>query len=116
MVPADTPLALKPAPAILTLEMVTFSVPAFVNVTLWMPLLDTFTLPKLRLAALALRTSGPPFPAPGCVFTGAAVLFDEGWEVTPHPVNITTKTRMEGPIRARILLLDCFLLFPILKA
>ena len=29
MVPADTPLALKPAPATLTLEMVTFSVPAF---------------------------------------------------------------------------------------
>jgi hypothetical protein len=115
MVPADTPLALKPAPATLTLEMVTFSVPAFVSVTLCTLLLDTFTLPKLRLVALALRTSGPPFTAAGCVFTGAALL-DDGWDVTPHPVNITTKARIDGPIRARILFLLCPLLLPISRS
>jgi len=116
MVPADTPLVLKPAPAMLTLEMVTFSVPALVSVTLCTLLLDTFTLPKLRLVVLALSTSGPPFTAPGCVFTGAAALLDDGWEVTPHPVNITTKARIEGPIRARILFLLCLLLLPISRS
>jgi hypothetical protein len=58
MSPVETPLALKPAPEMLTLEIVTFEVPALVSVTFWLPLLDTFTLPKFKVVELALRTSG----------------------------------------------------------
>jgi hypothetical protein len=57
MSPVETPLALKPAPEMLTLEIVTFEVPALVSVTFWLPLLDTFTLPKCKAVELALRTS-----------------------------------------------------------
>ena len=56
MSPVETPLALKPAPEMLTLKIVTFEVPALVSVTLWL-LLDTFTLPKFKAVELALRTS-----------------------------------------------------------
>ena len=57
--PAGTPLAPKPAPETLTFEIVTLEVPAFVNVTFWLLLVDTFTLPKLKVEALALRTNVP---------------------------------------------------------
>jgi hypothetical protein len=60
-VPADRPLALNPAPEMLTFEIVTFAVPAFVSVTLCELLLETFTLPKVRLAELTLRTGVPGF-------------------------------------------------------
>ena len=56
MSPVETPPALKPAPEMLTLKIVTFEVPALVSVTLWL-LLDTFTLPKFKAVELALRTS-----------------------------------------------------------
>jgi hypothetical protein len=55
--PAGTPLAVKPAPDMLTFETVTLDVPALLKAMLWLPLLDTFTLPKLKLEALAFRTS-----------------------------------------------------------
>ena len=44
-VPALTPLALKPAPETVTLEMLTFEFPVFVKVTLEEPLPPTFTFP-----------------------------------------------------------------------
>jgi hypothetical protein len=47
MRPEETPDALKPAPEIVTFEIVTFEFPAFVNVMFCVPLLDTLTLPKL---------------------------------------------------------------------
>jgi hypothetical protein len=55
--PEETPEALKPAPATVTLEIVTLEFPAFVSVTLRALLLDTFTLPKLKEDALELRRS-----------------------------------------------------------
>jgi hypothetical protein len=60
-VPAEIPLALNPAPEILTFETVTFAVPVFVSVTLCTLLLETFTLPKLKLAELTLRRGVPEF-------------------------------------------------------
>jgi hypothetical protein len=54
IVPPDTPLPLKPAPEILTLEIVTLELPAFENVTGRVLLTPVFTLPKLKLAGLAL--------------------------------------------------------------
>jgi len=59
MSPLETPLALKPAPEKLTPETVTFEFPALVRVTLWVALLDTFTLPKAKLDALELRSNVP---------------------------------------------------------
>ena len=51
--PVETPLAVYPAPEILTLEMVTFDFPALVIVTPRTLLPPRLTFPKLRLVALA---------------------------------------------------------------
>jgi len=45
--PEETPETLNPAPETVTFEIVTVEFPAFVSVTFCVPLLDTFTLPKL---------------------------------------------------------------------
>jgi hypothetical protein len=55
--PEDAPDALKPAPEIVTPEIVTLALPAFVSVTDCVPLLDTFTLPKLTDDAFEFRSS-----------------------------------------------------------
>ena len=52
--PVETPLAVNPAPAMLTLETVTFEFPALVNVTPKLLLLPMLTLAKARLVVLAL--------------------------------------------------------------
>jgi hypothetical protein len=59
--PVETPLGLKPAPAILTFEIVTFEFPAFVSVTLRTLLLPILTFPKLRLVALLFSKSVAAF-------------------------------------------------------
>ena len=51
------PVELKPAPATSTCAMVTLEFPALVMVTFCVPVLDTFTFPKLRLLALELSNS-----------------------------------------------------------
>jgi hypothetical protein len=53
--PEETPLAVKPAPVMLTLEMLTFELPALVKVTLRALLVPVVTLEKARLVLLALR-------------------------------------------------------------
>ncbi len=55
--PEETPLAVKPAPEMATLETVTFELPALENVTLWVLVLPILTLEKLKLVLLALRTN-----------------------------------------------------------
>ncbi len=45
VVPALTPLALKPVPVTVTLETVTFEFPLLVRVTASEPVLPTFTFP-----------------------------------------------------------------------
>lgn len=50
--PADTPLSEKGAPERVTLDTVTSEFPAFVKVTLSVPLFPGATLPKLKLGAL----------------------------------------------------------------
>ena len=62
--PEVTPLALKPAPETVTLEMVTFEFPVFVKVTLEEPLPPTFTLPKLRLVGFTPSRNVAAAPAP----------------------------------------------------
>ena len=53
--PVETPLALKPAPETLTLEIVILEFPEFVSVTVWLLVVDKFTLPKLKELVLAFR-------------------------------------------------------------
>ena len=48
---------MKPAPEMLSPEIVTLEVPALVSVTLLLLLPDTFTLPKLKEVELELRIS-----------------------------------------------------------
>ena len=48
-----TPLALKPAPEAVTLEIVTLEFPLFVRVTGNVLLLPSFTFPKLKLVGFA---------------------------------------------------------------
>src|ERR1035437_2378087 len=57
MSPEGTPVALKPAPETVTLEIEMLELPALVSVTDCVPLLDTFTLPKLKEDELELRSS-----------------------------------------------------------
>ena len=52
--PADRPLALKPAPEMLTFEIVTWELPEFVSVTASVLLAPVFTFPNVRLAGVAL--------------------------------------------------------------
>jgi hypothetical protein len=54
IVPADTPLAVKPEPVMLTLEIVTLELPEFVSVTARLLMEPVLTLPKLRIVGLAL--------------------------------------------------------------
>ncbi len=53
--PWTAPLALNPAPATTTFEIVTLEVPALVSVTFCVFMLDTLTLPKARLAEPLFR-------------------------------------------------------------
>ena len=59
--PVVTPLAVNPAPEMLTLETVTFEFPAFVNVTLSMLLLPMLTFAKPKLVVLALSRNVAAF-------------------------------------------------------
>jgi hypothetical protein len=63
-VPALTPLVLKTPVAPLIREMVMFELPLFVSVVLSELLLPTFTLPKLSVVGLALRTEVAVVPVP----------------------------------------------------
>jgi len=69
VVPALTPLGLKPAPVALTPEMVTFVFPLFVSTTLSELVVPSFTLPKLKLVGLApsTRLVATPVPPKGIV-------------------------------------------------
>jgi hypothetical protein len=53
--PFETPLAVKPAPAMVTFEIVTFELLVFVNVTTWLLAVPKFTFPKVRAEVLGLR-------------------------------------------------------------
>src|ERR1700691_3853395 len=58
VVPLETPLAVKPAPATVAFENVTVEGPELETVNFCVTLLPTFTLPKLKLAGLTVRYPG----------------------------------------------------------
>ena len=64
MVPALTPLELKPAPVALTLEMVTFVFPLFERATLSELMVPSFTFPKLTLVGFAPSSTLVATPVP----------------------------------------------------
>ncbi len=53
--PWTAPLALNPAPATTTFEIVTLEFPELVSITFWVLVLETLTLPKAKLAELLFR-------------------------------------------------------------
>jgi hypothetical protein len=86
--PVDTPLAVYPAPEILTLEMVTFEFPVLVNVTPRRLLWPRPTFPKLRLVAFA--ASDPEGTVPE--FDFAALVPAPVTSAQPERDNVARKT------------------------
>ena len=76
MVPVETPLALNPAPEMLTFEIVIAEVPAFVSVTVLEPVVETERLPKPNDVALELRidVAGLTARAAAALVTAPALL------------------------------------------
>ena len=64
VIPGETPLAVNPAPEMLTLEIDTLEFPALVSVIPMTLLLPSTTLPKLRVAELAFRSEVAATPIP----------------------------------------------------
>ena len=64
MVPALTPLELKPAPVALTLEIVTLAFPVFVRAMLSELVVPSFTFPKFKLVGLAPSSTLVATPVP----------------------------------------------------
>ena len=89
-VPVGRPAAAKPAPATLTLEMVTLALPVLVSVTFCTLLVETCTLPKLSAVVLAERT---PLLAGAVVFGAAGA--EAFWlaEVLSKKMPLTTALR-----------------------
>jgi hypothetical protein len=64
IVPFETPLAVNPAPATVTLETVTLEFPLFVNVAVSGVGLFTLTVPKLNVVGFAVNPRVPATPVP----------------------------------------------------
>src|SRR5580693_8404526 len=64
MIPAVTPLGLKPAPVAFTPEMVSFVFPVFVRVTASELVVPSFTFPKLKLVGFAASSALAATPVP----------------------------------------------------
>src|SRR6266702_3900161 len=67
----DPPLTLNPGPEMPTFEIVTIEFPELVKITLMLPLLPTFTLPKFKLDGLAVSCADA-----GVIVTGFAGTLD----------------------------------------
>ena len=96
IVPEVTPLALKPAPEMVTLEMVTFEFPVLVRLALSKLLLPKFTLPKLRLVGFAVSRKVAVTPVPlRAIISGelGALLTSETVPVT-LPAALGVKTAL----------------------
>ena len=80
------PTAVNPAPEMLAESILMVAVPVFVNESVWVGLLPTPTLPKLRVVALGVRTPVPSAP-------GLAAL----WAlVNPAQLERLMTTRMDA--------------------
>jgi hypothetical protein len=58
------PLTLKPVPAAVAELIVSVALPEFVSETVWVPVLPTFTLPKLTLGVPSVNCAWPAVPVP----------------------------------------------------
>src|SRR2546428_2533243 len=96
VVPALTPLALKPVPLAVTLETVTLEFPVFVSVALKEPLPPTFTFPKLRLAGFApsRKVAATPVPLSGIVRGEPGALLTKEIEPVTLPAVVGAKAAL----------------------
>ena len=89
--PADTPLGLKPAPEMLTFEIVTSELPEFVSVTARALLEPVFTFPKPKLVGLALSNRVTAFTV-----SVAALLLTLPAELLTTTVNCAPASAIEA--------------------
>jgi hypothetical protein len=95
---AGTPVSVKPAPVMATLEMVTFEFPLFVRVALSGLLLPTFTVLKLKLVGLAPSSwvAMAADPVRGIVSgeEGALLVSEIEPLTAPEPVGVKTAEKV----------------------
>jgi hypothetical protein len=92
------PLTLKPVPEAVACEIVRLALPEFVKVTVWDPLLPTFTDPKFTLEGLA--PSWPWTPVPDKAIAAGepgALLMIEMLPVAA-PADVGAKTAENDPL------------------
>ena len=90
------PLALRPVPVTLTLEIVTFAFPLFVRVALSELLLPIFTFPKLRIVGLApsKNVAATPVPLKGIATGELGALLSSETEPVALPEVLGAKTAL----------------------
>ncbi len=96
VVPALTPLALKPVPVTVTLETVTLEFPVFVSVALKELLPATFTFPKLRLVGFApsRKVAATPVPLSGIASGEPGALLTKEIEPVTLPAVVGAKAAL----------------------
>jgi hypothetical protein len=94
--PELTPLGVNAAPATVTLEMVTFEFPMFVNVVASELLLLKFTTPNGKIIGLALNSmvTGTPVPFDGIVSGEPGASFTSETDPLTNPTVVGAKTML----------------------
>jgi hypothetical protein len=94
--PGEMPLTVKPAPEIFVEVMVTFALPVFVKVAGKLLVLPTFTLPKLKLETLNVKSSVPATPVPlrPIIYGEFGASLDSEIEPVTAPAPVGVKTAL----------------------
>lgn len=94
--PVETPLAVNPAPEMLTFEMVTLELPALANVTPRRLLLPIVTFSKFKLVELAFRreVAGTPDPLTATVAGELEALLKTETAPETFPVAVGENTTL----------------------
>ena len=99
--PAETPLALNPAPDTVTLEIVTFEFPLFFRVTVNELLLPSITLPNGKLVGVApsrvLEATPVPLSASASGEFGALLTSESDPLTAPADAGANTTLNVEFP-------------------
>ena len=92
MLPAATPLALRPVPVAVTLEIVTFEFPLFFSVTLEAPVAPRFTFPKPR------RVGATPVPLKEIAIGEPGALLVSEIEPVTLPADVGANTTLKDEV------------------
>src|SRR5437016_4001559 len=100
MLPAATPLALRPVPVAVTLEIVTFEFPLFFSVTLEAPVAPRFTFPKPTLVGLApsRRVGATPVPLKEIAIGEPGALLASEIEPVTLPADVGANTTLKDEV------------------